>query len=202
VSGPSSVPAVAQSGGGLTVQTSTVVVEFYTSQGCSSCPPADAYLGELARRSNVIALALHVDYWNYIGWSDPFSSETAGRRQYGHQQALGTRSVYTPQMVVDGQYAATGLNQGKWKISSPALACGTSCWCRWRRRASARYASAYRGRRLVGGWRRRQTVWLFIYDDEHATDIEAGENSDCHLINYRVARWAGRIGDWRGGHAA
>src|SRR5262245_50734371 len=74
-----------------------VVVELFTSQGCSSCPPADALLGELAQRPDVLALSFHVDYWNYIGWTDPFSSKGATERQRAYVHAFGLSMVYTPQ---------------------------------------------------------------------------------------------------------
>ena len=85
-----------------------VVVELYTSQGCSSCPPADAMLGELAARPDVIALALHVDYWDYIGWADIFASPDYTRRQKAYAHAAGERMVYTPQMVIGGQDHVVG----------------------------------------------------------------------------------------------
>ena len=66
-----------------------VVVELFTSQGCSSCPPADAYLGELAKKPGVIALGFHVDYWNYIGWTDPYSLKLAAERVLGTEARLG-----------------------------------------------------------------------------------------------------------------
>ena len=91
-------------------QPSVTVVELFTSQGCYSCPPADEYLGELAQRDDVIALACHVTYWNYIGWKDTFSSAFCDNRQKHYQPALvdGYRGVYTPQMVVNGRYAGVG----------------------------------------------------------------------------------------------
>ncbi len=80
-----------------------VVVELYTSQGCSSCPPADALLSELAALDGVIALALHVDYWDYLGWIDQFGKRAHTARQLGYKKAMRRRSVYTPQMIVQGQ---------------------------------------------------------------------------------------------------
>ncbi|WP_278922377.1 MULTISPECIES: DUF1223 domain-containing protein [Pseudophaeobacter] len=80
-----------------------VVVELFTSQGCSSCPPADALLEQLAGRRDVLALALHVDYWDYIGWKDIFASPDYTQRQKGYAHAAGRKMIYTPQMVVMGQ---------------------------------------------------------------------------------------------------
>lgn len=88
-----------------------VVVELYTSQGCSSCPPADAYLHqELSARDDVIALALHVDYWDYIGWKDSFASPQYTQRQHRYAHAAGHRSVYTPQMIINGKDHVVGTH--------------------------------------------------------------------------------------------
>jgi len=81
---------------------SPVVVELFTSQGCSSCPPADKLIHELAKRDDVIPLALHVDYWDYIGWKDEFASPANSDRQRGYATEAGRRSVYTPQMIING----------------------------------------------------------------------------------------------------
>lgn len=83
-------------------QSRPVVVELFTSQGCSACPPADRFLAQLADRDDVIALALHVDYWDYLGWTDTFASPAFSKRQKDYGRAAGARSVYTPQMIVGG----------------------------------------------------------------------------------------------------
>ena len=80
-----------------------VVVELFTSQGCSSCPPADEILTELAGYEDVIALALHVDYWDYIGWKDIFGDPRNTRRQQGYAQAAEATTIYTPQFIVGGR---------------------------------------------------------------------------------------------------
>ena len=84
-------------------QSKPVVVELFTSQGCSSCPPADALLGDLARRDDVIAVAYHVDYWNRLGWVDRYSSKWATELQSAYSRAHGRRNNYTPQMVIQGE---------------------------------------------------------------------------------------------------
>lgn len=89
-------------GNAALAQDNPVVVELYTSQGCSSCPPADAILHELAERDDVIALAMHVDYWDYIGWKDPFGNAAHADRQRAYAAAGGRRTIYTPEMVVQG----------------------------------------------------------------------------------------------------
>jgi hypothetical protein len=93
-----------------------VLLELFTSQGCSSCPPADDLLRELAAADpdgeRVVPLSFHVDYWNYIGWTDPFSSERWSRRQRGYGQAFGESRIYTPQLVIDGRVHCVGSQRG------------------------------------------------------------------------------------------
>ena len=85
-----------------------VVVELFTSEGCSSCPPADAFLEDLVARDDVLALSLHVDYWDYIGWEDTFASPDHTARQRGYAKASERKMVYTPQMIINGADHAVG----------------------------------------------------------------------------------------------
>lgn len=88
-----------------------VVVELFTAQGCASCPPADAFLADLAARDDVIALSLHVDYWDYIGWEDTFGSPENSARQRGYARAQGHKMVYTPQMIIGGRDYEVGTHR-------------------------------------------------------------------------------------------
>ncbi|TMV87789.1 DUF1223 domain-containing protein [Thioclava sp. BHET1] len=94
-----------------------IVVELYTSQGCSSCPPADALFSEYADRDDVLALALHVDYWDYLGWKDPFGRAEFTARQKSYARAAGERTIYTPQMMIEGTQALVGVQRDELKAA-------------------------------------------------------------------------------------
>jgi len=87
-----------------------VVIELFTSQGCSSCPPADSLMHKLSARSDVIALSMHVDYWDYIGWKDEFGRPENAARQRSYAAAGGRRTVYTPQMIIAGEDSVIGTH--------------------------------------------------------------------------------------------
>jgi len=87
------------------------VVELFTSQGCSSCPPADELFAELASKDNIIALAYHVNYWDYLGWQDTLSTKENTERQYDYMRAFNSRSVYTPQAVINGRNHVNGASR-------------------------------------------------------------------------------------------
>jgi hypothetical protein len=174
--------------------TAPVVVELFTSQGCNSCPPADAFLGELAQRTDLIALAFHVDYWNYIGWEDPFSSPEATQRQRDYARSLGLASVYTPSMVIDGSADAVGSDRAK--VNRAIVAAG-------QHPKTPIAIAAGPG----GGWRvtiptakvdQPATVWLALYDRQHVTPVKRGENAGATLTDYNIVREFRRIGQWDG----
>ncbi len=94
--------------GAAVAQMQPVLVELYTSQGCSSCPPADEIFSKLAKDPGIVALSLHVDYWDYIGWKDTFASPQFTKRQKAYAKAAGSRMIYTPQVVVAGVLQVQG----------------------------------------------------------------------------------------------
>ncbi len=97
--------------GSTSAEERPVLVDRYTSQGCSACPPADEFMHELIKRDDVIALALHVDYWDYIGWKDVFAQPAFTERQKAYAKTGGRRSVYTPQMIIAGQDHISGTQR-------------------------------------------------------------------------------------------
>jgi hypothetical protein len=98
------------------------VVELFTSQGCNSCPPADAALGRIVQQGNVVVLAYHVDYWDYLGWKDTLANRANTERQYAYARAFGSSQVYTPQAVVNGRSQMNGAHVGEVEAELGALA--------------------------------------------------------------------------------
>ncbi len=173
-----------------------VVVELFTSQGCSSCPPADRYLGELAQRPDVLALAFHVDYWNYIGWTDPYASKLATQRQHDYARHLNLRYVYTPQMVING--TTEGVGSERLSIAPMIKAAEDE-------KALSQHLSITRnadGALAIhvdaGAGAEPATLWLVGFDPEHATPVLHGENEGQTLKEYQVVRSFAAIGTWRG----
>lgn len=172
-----------------------VVVELFTSQGCSSCPPADRLLGELAARDDVIALSFHVDYWNYLGWDDPFSSASSTNRQRAYRAAFGLRYVYTPQIVIGGAAQEVGSHRGKVLRAIERLRATQQV------KVDISHPDKKTALVSVGAGAMPSgpaTVWLFAYDKSHSTDIARGENSGVELVNTHVVRATRNIGEWTG----
>ncbi|HLI12166.1 MAG TPA: DUF1223 domain-containing protein [Alphaproteobacteria bacterium] len=172
-----------------------VVVELFTSQGCSSCPPADAYLGELAQRPGIVALAFHVDYWDYIGWKDPFASPASTARQQRYKEALGNRFLYTPEMVIDGRADATGSDRASVsKLLRAEEARGGKIPVTVVETAEDKYQIEIPAAPFPG----EATVWMALFDKEHTTAVAAGENDGRHLREFNVVREFRPLGRWRG----
>ncbi len=184
------VLAAAAVGRGAAAAAAPVVVELFTSQGCNSCPPADSYLAELARQPQVLALAYHIDYWDQLGWRDPFSSPAATTRQRAYAEALGLRTIYTPQMVIGGRIDAVGSDR-KQVAAAIAAAAGPAVSVALE---ADRDALAIR----VGAGTGRGRIWLMDYDLEHETHIRAGENRGRTLVNVNIVRGIEELGAWAG----
>jgi hypothetical protein len=177
---------------GTTTGAAPVVVELFTSQGCSSCPPADALLAELAKRPNVVALAFHVDYWDSIGWRDPYSMPEATERQRRYADALRLSSAFTPQAVIGGSRSLVGSDrQGIAAATAQGMAPGVPV-----------EAVVMQGELVVslpaGSDRRDYDVNLVAYLPQATTRVGRGENSGRTLVEFNIVRQFRRLGAWSG----
>jgi hypothetical protein len=183
--------AAAFADNGCTVRTGAernTVVELYTSEGCSSCPPADRWLGTLKAGGNVVALAFHVDYWDRLGWVDRFASPRHTERQYRRQQASGARFVYTPQVLVDG------LDWRGWPAPPP----------RAPRPAAVQLLLQQRGAEIIaqvtpregGALPARLSAYWAIVEDGQVSQVKAGENSGATLRHDHVVRHYEPVAAW------
>jgi hypothetical protein len=170
-----------------------VVVELFTSEGCSSCPPADALLAELASRPDVLALSFHVDYWDRLGWKDPFSSPAATERQQRYAELLRLATVYTPQMVVDGKWQAVGSDRAEIQRALDArhtLAEVPVALAVDRGLAQIKLGAA--GDPASGA------VLLIGFDRRHVSAVQRGENSGRTLAHVDVVRGIEQVAQFRG----
>jgi hypothetical protein len=177
---------------------SPVVVELFTSQGCSSCPPADKYFGELAKRPDLIALAFHVEYWNYIGWTDAYSKPWATRRQRDYQSAMKLRYVYTPEMVIQGQSEGVASEPAAIEPMIRAAEANRkphpSLTLHWRD-DGALVADVGDGQSPPG---QPATLWLVGYDKMHTMAVTTGENAGKTSWDHHPVRSFRRLGSWAG----
>lgn len=180
----------------LTTQAASrpLLVELFTSQGCSSCPPADAALSALAEDPQVLALAWHVDYWDGLGWKDPFSSALATSRQHRYARTQGF-DVYTPQLVVEGRRAVIGSDRA---ATAEALrAARTSLQAvpaSLQREGAAVRIEVGATSAAVG----TAHLELVSYEPSATTAIAAGENAGRRIAYSHIVRSLRRLGDWHG----
>jgi hypothetical protein len=176
------------------------VVELFTSQGCSSCPPADRILGDLAKDPSVIAISLPIDYWDYLGWKDTLADSRFSARQKAYSRARGDREVYTPQAIVNGSahvigsdlssiesaIGATAKEDGVMSVPVTMNQAGKLLTVSIA--ASARNSAATHGE-----------VWICSISKEVPILISRGENSGREITYYNVVRNLMKVGDWNGG---
>lgn len=175
-------------------ETTPVVVELFQSQGCSSCPPADMVLNELAGRPDVIALNFAVTYWDYLGWKDSFAQPAFTQRQWDYAKAGGRNNVATPQMIVNGRVALLGSRRGEVDLAINRL-----------RGLKPEPPIRVSGNRIDIGAGRPDavaTLWLVRYDPRAiAVPIKAGENGGRTIVHKNVVRELTALGSWHGGDA-
>ncbi|MEZ4301486.1 MAG: DUF1223 domain-containing protein [Polyangiaceae bacterium] len=174
-----------------------VVVELFSSEGCSSCPPADAVLRELSEKqpvegAEVIALEMHVDYWNDLGWADPFSSDVYTSRQRVYTSALRDRSAYTPQMVVDGSVGFVGSNAAEARRAIARAAAQPKAKVALAREGGGDTVSIVVSD--VPEAAGAASVMLAVVEEGLSSDVKRGENAGAVLVHAPVVRSLRRVG--------
>ncbi|MBD3763713.1 MAG: DUF1223 domain-containing protein [Rhodobacterales bacterium] len=181
--------------GGAARAEPAVLVELYTSQGCSSCPPADDYFADLAADPQVIALALHVDYWDYIGWADLFAQPQFTERQKDYARAIGSRTIYTPQTIVGGIHRIEGHQPEQTeKLIRKHLMQGSPVALTLRREGDVLHIRAETAEPLPGG----AHVQLVRYRPSQTVTIERGENAGRTTTYHNIVTEWHVLGDWPG----
>ncbi|HVZ26307.1 MAG TPA: DUF1223 domain-containing protein [Sediminibacterium sp.] len=184
VTAPVSIhPAVRETGKG------TVVMELFTSQGCSSCPPADALLAQYAAsgKTNIIPLAFHVDYWNRLGWTDPFSSAANSERQQWYGRYLTHGEIYTPMMIINGKAVAVGNNASAVKEmvdQASGITSRTQLITESIHLKEQTVEYNYEAKELMPG----AQILVALVQKNAVTKIGAGENRGVNLANVNIVR--------------
>jgi len=193
--------AFAQSGAAAAgkAEASKPVLELFTSQGCNSCPPADALLGDIARESGVIALSLPVDYWDYLGWKDTLANSQYSSRQRAYAAARRDGQVYTPQMVVNGTAHVVGSDRTaierairETRAGRLARDVGLRIWSEGDTLVIEAGAAASPQGKPSG------TVWLALVAKQVPVAIKRGENADKVVVYHNVVRSLSPVGKWSG----
>jgi len=173
---------------------SKVVVELFTSQGCSSCPAADRVLGQLAAENKVIALSVPVDYWDYLGWRDTLAQPAHSNRQRGYSQTRGDREVYTPQVVINGIAQAIGNDRSAIENAAKNLAA--------KDRMPVSVDVTRNGStvdvEIGAGTGAPAAVWLLAIAKVTPVSIGRGENHGKTVTYFNVVRSWQRVAEWTG----
>jgi hypothetical protein len=175
------------------------VVELFTSQGCSSCPPADKIIGELAKDPSVIALSMPIDYWDYLGWKDTLADARFSARQKAYSQMRGDREVYTPQVVVNGSAHVVGSDRegiedaiGDTKKADGVMSVPVAMALAGKQ-IHVTVAASGKGPAAMHG-----EVWICAISKAVPIAIGRGENSGREVTYHNVVRNLLKVGDWNG----
>ncbi|QUS37495.1 DUF1223 domain-containing protein [Tardiphaga alba] len=177
------------------------VVELFTSQGCSSCPPADKIIGDLAKDPSVIALSMPVDYWDYLGWKDTLADSRFSARQKAYSQVRGDRDVYTPQAVINGATQVIGSDVGRIEDAisdtkrGPVMSVPVSVSVSGKHVHVSVAASSHAPGTAHG------EVWICSVSKAVPITVGRGENRGKQLTYYNVVRNWLKVGDWNGSAA-
>ncbi len=173
------------------------VVELFTSQGCSSCPPADKVLGELAKDPSMIALSLPIDYWDYLGWKDTLADARFTARQKAYSLMRGDRDVYTPQAVVNGAVHVLGSDMGgiEKAVSQTDQTSGVMSVPVTMTKAGSHLNVSVAASRNGGD---SAEIWVCAVSKSVPITIGRGENRGREVIYYNVVRNMLKVGDWNG----
>jgi hypothetical protein len=175
------------------------VVELFTSQGCSSCPPADKIIGELAKDPSIIALSMQIDYWDYLGWKDTLADARFSARQKAYSQMRGDRDVYTPQVVVNGSLHMIGSDRAgiESAISNTKRADGVMSvpvtMTQSGKQITVSVAASNKGTAAAHG-----EVWIGAVSRAIPISIGRGENRGREITYHNVVRNLLKVGDWNG----
>jgi hypothetical protein len=172
-------------------ETRPVVLELFTSEGCSSCPPAELIVNELAQRPDVLALSFHIDYWDGLGWRDRYSLASATERQRGYARTLRRSSVYTPQVVIDGSRDIVGSQRGAVMEALSGRRDGVATWLS----VSGGTIQIHVG---TGSDAASADVLLVGYLREATTHIGRGENSGRTVKESNIVLSLHDLGRWNG----
>jgi hypothetical protein len=176
-----------------------VVVELFTSQGCSSCPPADAYLETLKGKPGLVTLSYHVDYWDYLGWRDTLGGAEYSQRQYDYAASRGDRNVYTPQTIVNGAGHFVGSQRSA--VSDGIADAKSSPSDKWVDISMSDNKTDVMITVAGHAARRDATLWLMAYAPEISVEIKKGENAGSTVVYHNVVRKIVPAGMWHGDEA-
>ncbi len=177
------------------------VVELFTSQGCSSCPAADALLGTIADRPNILAMSFSVDYWDYLGWRDTLASHKFTKRQRAYAKARGDGQVYTPQIVVNGAAHVVGSELPAIETALQKTREKAGAWVPLNVRAdsdSLRIECGGGASKTTSGPAPSATVWLITMSRKVDIAVTRGENAGKTLTYHNVVREFTPVGMWSG----